>query len=220
MKSDFCYTCLSMYLSRDLAHHQTLPLCIAFGSTYAREVAFADEDWLKRARNPLAQTFVVVRSRDRAILAATTLMGPLPLHRTKPASLLISENDSNNNNNHSATHDGKLNNDTTSTTTDGADAPLSYEVSGVYTRREARGRGFGTALMHAAAVERAAAEARLRGRRRFEIKTIVYATNAGAVAFYEKRGFVTARARQNVNPLKGPEPVTELDMYFRSDVVL
>ncbi|KAK7738976.1 hypothetical protein SLS62_011333 [Diatrype stigma] len=195
---------------------------MAFGSTHARERAFADSDWLQRARNPLAQTFVAVRARDRAILSATTLMGPLPPHRdrSKPASLVISEFSS------TSSQDAE----------EAAGPPLparvSFEVSGVYTRRDARGRGLGAALMRAA-VERATAAAaaaaaagvvvssspfppQQRGRRPLllELKTIVYAANAGAVAFYKKCGFVTARSRRNVNPLKSPEPVTELDMYF------
>ncbi|KAJ3579333.1 hypothetical protein NPX13_g1227 [Xylaria arbuscula] len=52
----------------------------AFGSTYERELAFDEETWLSRIKNPLATTFVAVRADNSSnqIVASTALIGPLP----------------------------------------------------------------------------------------------------------------------------------------------
>lgn len=48
----------------------------SFGSTYEREVAFTDDVWYNRLANPIATTFIAVRS-DR-VICKLTAMGPLP----------------------------------------------------------------------------------------------------------------------------------------------
>lgn len=54
-------------------------LCwIAFSSTYEREINMTDGDWARRVASHLATTFVVVDDRDRTVLSAATLQGPLP----------------------------------------------------------------------------------------------------------------------------------------------
>ena len=54
-------------------------LCwIAFSSTYEREINMTDGDWVRRVASHLATTFVVVDGRDRTVLSAATLRGPLP----------------------------------------------------------------------------------------------------------------------------------------------
>lgn len=51
----------------------------AFGSTYEREVAFGDNEWIKRVTNPVATTFVAVLRNHGNILSSATLAGPLPI---------------------------------------------------------------------------------------------------------------------------------------------
>ena len=94
-----------------------------------------------------------------------------------------------------------------------------------------RGLGLGGALIRAA-VARAVAmsveqrtggnaedECLRRNPPAIEIKTVVYASNNSAVAFYEKCGFVArGPPRLCVNPLKGPAPVAELDMFLCPDL--
>ncbi|KAK6072514.1 GNAT family [Seiridium cupressi] len=147
----------------------------AFGSTYAKEVAFKDEDWGRRLRNPVAKTFVVVRLCDRRILAATTLFGPMP-----NAELLSNPNLA------SATAGAHGETDVT---------PLLYQLTGVYTRAEARGQGLGQAVVKVA-TECTYEEARGRGRD-CKLMVDVYATNTVAIAFYETCGFA----------IHGPRPV-------------
>jgi hypothetical protein len=47
----------------------------AFGSTYAREIAFGDEVWNQRLTNPEAATFVALQSGK--IVSTITAVGPL-----------------------------------------------------------------------------------------------------------------------------------------------
>jgi len=45
----------------------------AFGSSYEREVAFKDEEWLKRLRNPDAITLVALQEDGELIGTLTTM---------------------------------------------------------------------------------------------------------------------------------------------------
>ncbi|SPO07386.1 related to transporter (major facilitator superfamily) [Cephalotrichum gorgonifer] len=52
----------------------------SFDSTYEREVAFSDNEWIMRVSNPSETTFVAVnRDDDGKILSSATLIGPLPI---------------------------------------------------------------------------------------------------------------------------------------------
>ncbi|KAH6660560.1 hypothetical protein BKA67DRAFT_548434 [Truncatella angustata] len=161
----------------------------AFGSTYAREVAFTDEDWRKRLSNPIGKTFVVVQLPDRRILAATSLWGPMP----------NSEPLSNPNVATAVTNPQTLEN---------TETPLTYHLTGVYTRAEARGRGFGQAVVKIA-VDSAHNEARRLGRE-CRLGVEVYATNTVAISFYEKCGFVTT----------GPRPADEDTEAARQELLM
>lgn len=48
----------------------------AFGSTYAREVAFTDDVWYSRLADPIATTFFALESGR--IVGTLTTIGPLP----------------------------------------------------------------------------------------------------------------------------------------------
>jgi hypothetical protein len=47
-----------------------------FGSTYAHEVAFTDEIWYSRLKNPQITTFLALRSDQ--VVSSLSLGGPLP----------------------------------------------------------------------------------------------------------------------------------------------
>ncbi|KAI4602661.1 hypothetical protein KJ359_007879 [Pestalotiopsis sp. 9143b] len=173
----------------------------AFGSTYEREAASGDEYWHRRLYNPLARTFVAVRLRDRRVLSATTVYGPMPHNEVVP--------------NPGIAADAAISTTATANDTQGDPddhVPLVYQLTGVYTRAEFRGRGLGKALSRAAA-EYAHADALRRGAR-CRLGLDVYAANTAAVAFYQKCGFAVG----------GPRPVDEdsdearpeLVMYYRS----
>lgn len=170
---------------------------IAFGSTYEREVAAGDDYWHRRLYNPLARTFVAVRLRDRRVMSATTVYGPMPHNEVVPNPGIAVETAV------SATA-------TTNSAQWNLDDHVSsvYQLTGVYTRAEDRGRGLGKALSKAAA-EYAHADARRRGTR-CRLGLDVYAANTAAVSFYQKCGFAVS----------GPRPVDEDSDEARPEVVM
>lgn len=52
---------------------------LVFNSTYEREAAFKDSEWIRRIINPIATTFVAVDCDNRSILSSATIHGPLPI---------------------------------------------------------------------------------------------------------------------------------------------
>ncbi|KAK8140450.1 hypothetical protein PG984_000516 [Apiospora sp. TS-2023a] len=181
----------------------------AFGSTYAREVAFPDEAWLQRLSNPGVKTFVAVRRRDRRILSAVSLIGPMP-HAgqqllSNPTQALLSQTAPSGRGSSGSTSsgrkesgeceeeqekegkEGKEGNHRPDNENDDDAPPLLYQNTGVYTRPEARGKGLGLQLM-AAAVECARQEAR-RQERECRLGVEVYQTNQAAISFYRRCGF-------------------------------
>lgn len=180
----------------------------AFGSTYAREIAFDDEAWLGRIRNPLATTFVVVQLDDNQVVASTSLIGPLP--NATPASnpyQIVSEATQRG----SATNDKSDDNDNTTNNESGE--PLCFQMSAVYTSPEARGQGLAKSLINTAA-EEARNRARAEGRP-LALSVVVYAANSAAISVYERCGFVTSAegAKSVFNALKNATE-KELEMYF------
>ncbi|OTB01524.1 hypothetical protein M426DRAFT_215000 [Hypoxylon sp. CI-4A] len=169
----------------------------AFGSTYEREVAFTDNDWLSRIQNPHAKTFVVVHRLDGRVLSATSLIGPL--FNPTPAS-----------NPMQASTEMKQ----PSNAPRGEASPISFQISGVYTRPDVRGRGFAKTLVKAA-TERAVSYTRQQGRK-LSLSVVVYASNVGAIAFYKSCGFVVSpeEPRSSFNPYKNAS-ADELIMHYR-----
>ncbi|KAI1336457.1 hypothetical protein F5Y15DRAFT_207681 [Xylariaceae sp. FL0016] len=173
----------------------------AFGSTYAREIAFADQAWLDRIQNPLSKTFVAVHAHDtdRRVMSATSLIGPLPSAEPSSnprqwASEMISREDHR----------------------DRSGEPMSFQMAGVYTRAEARGRGLAKTLIRRA-TDYAVEQAHKAGRP-LSLSVVVYASNEAAVSVYESCGF--ARDPQGpvseYNPLKQSSSET-LNMFFSRD---
>lgn len=133
----------------------------AFGSTHAREVAFSDEDWLRRIRHPLANVFVVVKTdgqgngggghrNDDTVMAAASLIGPLPPH-TGPderASLIVQGQSSPRTSRPQKLlphRDNDAEHETAEEQHDASPIPSTYEIAGVYTRPADRGLGLGGA---------------------------------------------------------------------------
>jgi GNAT superfamily N-acetyltransferase len=168
----------------------------AFGSTYVREAAFQDEDWRRRLYNPIAKTFVAVRTRDRRVLAATTVYGPMPGEEIV----------SNPNLSTGTTTPAEAD------TVGGDGAPLIDQLTGVYTRAEARGRGIGKAVVEVA-VAYALAEMRRRQTSACKLGVDVYAANKPAISFYEKCGFAVSGPRPIDADSETARP--ELIMHYR-----
>lgn len=205
---------------------------LAFGSSYAREAAFPDAAWLQRLSNPGVKTFVAVRRRDRRILSAVSLIGPMPHHDagqqlvSNPTQALLAqtapsgrgssrkgsgegdeeEEDQKEEGEHHHWHD-----DNDDVYDDDA-PPLLYQNTGVYTRPEARGKGLGLQLM-AAAVESARQEAR-RQKRACRLGVEVYKTNQAAISFYRRCGF-EAKGTKVPESEEDDEKRPELCMYYQ-----
>ncbi|KAL7628151.1 hypothetical protein AAE478_002349 [Parahypoxylon ruwenzoriense] len=115
-----------------LDHYKPFRLA-AFGSTFAREINFTDDDWLSRIRNPLSKTPVAVCPHDKRVLSATSLIGPLPnaIPASDPSyavSEMRSDSDQHKNPQDEA-------------------SPVSFQIAGVYTIPEARDQGIAKALV-------------------------------------------------------------------------
>ncbi|KAI1351179.1 hypothetical protein F5Y01DRAFT_130479 [Xylaria sp. FL0043] len=160
----------------------------AFGSTYAREIAFDEETWLGRIKNPLATTFVAVQADNNQVVASTSLIGPLP--NTSPASNpyqivsggMTQGNTASNSNNRANNNNNNSNNN------DAGDEPLYFQMSAVYTSPAARGRGLAKSLIKAA-TEEACNRARAQGGRPLALSVVVFAENSAAISVYERCGF-------------------------------
>ena len=175
-------------------------------------------------------------SSDDTIMAAASLIGPLPPHAgpNERASLIVQGQSGPRTSRPRGLpphRDDGAEHETEEGQNDPTIIPSMYEIAGVYTRPADRGRGLGGALMRAAVAravamsveQRTDGEAGNRCLRRktaaVEIKTVVYVSNKSAVAFYEKCGFAArGPPRLRVNPLKGPVPVAELDMFIRPEL--
>ncbi|KAI1079456.1 hypothetical protein F5B20DRAFT_165460 [Whalleya microplaca] len=169
----------------------------AFGSTYAREVDFTDDDWVARLKNPLAKTFVAVRTHDGRVLSATSLIGPLldSIPASNPTQVV---KEMRNGGDQQQSHEI---------------SPIPFQITGVYTRPEARGQGLGKALAKAA-TEHALRQANEKGRA-LRLSVVVYKSNRAAISFYESCGFVAGPegGRAVFNPLKNFS-AEEICMYY------
>ncbi|TGJ88153.1 hypothetical protein E0Z10_g514 [Xylaria hypoxylon] len=186
----------------------------AFGSTHAREIAFDDEAWLGRIRNPSASTFIAVQTDDNRVVASTSLIGPLP--NANPASnpyqvvsgAIAKSGTTYNNNN----HNGNNNNNNV-----GGGEPLYFQMSAVYTSPEARGQGLAKSLIKAA-TEEARDRARQQGRP-LVLSVVVYAANSAAISVYERCGFARGAEGPKLafNTFKNLSE-EELNMYFQGEL--
>ncbi|KAI0426802.1 hypothetical protein F5Y09DRAFT_50200 [Xylaria sp. FL1042] len=188
----------------------------AFGSTYAREIAFDEAAWLGRISNPLATTFVAVQSDSNEVVASTSLIGPLPNTGTSPASnpyqivsggMAQGDTTSNSNNNNNGNN------------TDARGEPLSFQMSAVYTSPAARGRGLAKSLIKAA-TEEACNRARAEGGRPLALSVVVYADNSAAISVYERCGFARDPEEEPklvFNELKNLSE-KQLNMYYQGGV--
>lgn len=94
---------------------------LAFGSTYAREQAFEDEQWRARLCRPDARTFIArEREQDPSILSSISLIGPNAVSTQLKSQLGLT---------------GRV---------------LSWELNGVFTLPAARRRGIAAAVITAA----------------------------------------------------------------------
>jgi ribosomal protein S18 acetylase RimI-like enzyme len=199
---------------------------VAFGSTYAREINFRDEEWLARIKNPSAVTFVAVRSSDDRVVASTSLIGPLPnggpvSNPTQAISTVphghAHDRDSTttaSTTNKKPNDDGDDSNQNGSKSGSGDEGePLCFQMAAVYTSPEARGRGLAKSLIKAA-TEEAHKKAVEKGRP-LALSVVVYATNDAAIAVYERCGFVKSAHGPNLkyNALKNSS-ASELEMHF------
>jgi len=141
----------------------------AFGSTYAREIAFTDDIWYHRLANPKATTFVTLQS-DKVVCTLTTI-GPLPytVEESSPAT------------------------DPWIVHAEIFSEPPEYHlrINGMFTLPEVRGQGVAQALLeHVLAY--GTGEAMKYGKR-FAGAIVVDSDNPGARALYQKCGFVTVK---------------------------
>ncbi|KAI0815610.1 hypothetical protein GGR55DRAFT_353406 [Xylaria sp. FL0064] len=187
----------------------------AFGSTYAREIAFDEETWLGRIKNPLATTFVAVQSDSNQVVASASLIGPLP--NTSPASnpyQIVSQGKTQGNT--ASNSNNRTNNNISGSNNDAGDEPLYFQMSAVYTSPAARGRGLAKSLIKAA-TEEACNRARAQGGRPLALSVVVFADNSAAISVYERCGFAR-------NPEEEPKLVfnelknlsqKQLNMYYQ-----
>ncbi|KUJ20547.1 uncharacterized protein LY89DRAFT_640184 [Mollisia scopiformis] len=138
----------------------------AFGSTYAREIAFTDEDWYNRLANPVATTCIAVQSNQ--IVCSLVGIGPLPC---TPEESSPTKNP------------WELSKDP------GATAQLHFRINGMFTLPEARGQGIAKALIERF-FEHGKEEANKVGKN-FVCSIVVDADNTPAKNLYEKCGFVS-----------------------------
>ncbi|KAI0508544.1 hypothetical protein F5B22DRAFT_391143 [Xylaria bambusicola] len=186
---DGCRFYLEQYRPFRLASLQQDPQ--AFGSTYEREIAFDEETWLGRIKNPLAKTFVAVRTHSNQIVASTSLIGPLPnaTVSSNPYQVITAapgEGDTKDTNSNSDSDDSANK------------APVYFQMSAVYTLPTARGCGLAKALIKAATGE--ACDRAHSQRRPLALSVVVYPDNAAAISVYERCGFAR-------NPEEEPELV-------------
>jgi len=135
----------------------------AFGSNYAREVAFTDDIWYQRLADPKATTFFALL--EGRIIGTISVLGPIPF---SPEELTPSVNP------------WELEG--------GAEqAELHFRYNGVFTIPEARGKGVAKALVEKGK-EFAHARAKALGKP-FVGSLVVEAENIAARRLYETSGF-------------------------------
>ncbi|KAH8663113.1 hypothetical protein BGZ60DRAFT_412786 [Tricladium varicosporioides] len=141
-----------------------------FGSTYSRELAFTDEIWYNRLKNPQAFTFITVQ--EEKVVGTLTIVGPLPFGVEESASL----------SNPWDSLDGKPPPKPTYS---------HWRVNGMFTLPEIRGKGIAKILMERGV--NLGREEALKSGKDFVMSIVVDADNIAAKTLYKKSGFVTVK---------------------------
>lgn len=152
---------LERYKAFRLLSLQTSPE--AFGSNYAREVAFTDDIWYQRLADSKAATFFALQ--EGRIVGTLTVLGPMPF---SPEELTPSANP------------WELEGGTDQ-------AELHFRYNGVFTLPEARGKGVAKALVEKGK-EFAHTQAKALGKP-FVASLVVETANVAAMKLYERSGF-------------------------------
>jgi GNAT superfamily N-acetyltransferase len=140
----------------------------AFGSTYAREVAFEDDVWYQRLSNPIANTFLAVGEAGN-LIGVSTINGPLAIGTLDMPPLGIPQ----------TAHGGW----------DGA-SPLHFRLNAIFTMPDARRKGISKTLIETS-IEYVMDEAQARNKDTI-FSIIVDIHNLPARALYKSAGFVEA----------------------------
>lgn len=140
----------------------------AFGSTYARELAFEDNVWYERLRNPISNTFMAIWGAGQ-IVSISTVNGPLAIGTRDMPPLGIPQ--------------------TAYGDWDGA-SPLHFRLNAIFTMPEARRKGISKALIETS-IKYITDEAQAKDKDTV-FSIIVDTNNLPARALYESAGFVEA----------------------------
>jgi GNAT superfamily N-acetyltransferase len=140
----------------------------AFGSTYAREVAFEDDVWYQRLSNLIANTFLAIGEAGH-LIGVSTINGPLAIGTLDMPPLGIPQ----------TAHGGW----------DEA-SPLHFRLNAVFTMPEARRKGISKTLIETS-IKYVMDEAQARNKDTI-FSIIVDIRNLPARALYKSAGFVEA----------------------------
>ncbi|KAK0628141.1 hypothetical protein B0T17DRAFT_521928 [Bombardia bombarda] len=174
----------------------------SFGSNYAREAAFKDNEWAARLLNPLATTFVAVvhtddyidkhggeQKKTTSVLSSATLWGPIPV---SPDHLRLPR--------------PNIDND--------SDVPMHWEITGVWTAPEARRQGIAVQLLQEAA--RTAHSQTTSQNRDCHLTVNVMHNNATAILLYKRCGYTETISPNNhgQGPKTEQEPLVHLALLL------
>lgn len=140
----------------------------AFGSTYSREIAFEDNVWYERLRNPISNTFMAIGEAGQ-VISMGAVVGPLAIGTREMPHLGIPQ----------TAHGGW----------DGA-SPLHFRLKAIFTMPEGRRKGISKALIDTS-VKYVTDKARAKIKDTI-FSIIVDTDNLPARALYESVGFVEA----------------------------
>lgn len=140
----------------------------AFGSTYAKEIAFEDNVWYERLSNPMVNTFLATGEGGN-LISMSTIVGPLAIGTLDMPPLGIPQ----------TAHGGW-----------DAASPLHFRLNAIFTMPEARRKGISRVLIETS-IKYVVDEARARNKDTV-FSIIVDTDNLPAKRLYESAGFVEA----------------------------
>jgi GNAT superfamily N-acetyltransferase len=160
----------------------------AFGSTYAREIAFEDSVWYQRLSNPIANTFLAI-AEDGNLISMLTIVGPLAIGTLEMPPLGTPQ----------IAHGGWE-----------GTSPLHFRLNAIFTLPDARRKGVSRALIKPS-IQYVMEKARARNKKTI-FSIIVDTDNRPARLLYESAGFVeAARHEPSDNPSGHPVIILEYD---------